>query len=39
MHVNQNSGTINLDGRYYTETESDTLFTKLVKVLYLGQLN
>ena len=22
------SGTVNLDGRYYTETESDTLYTK-----------
>ena len=23
-----NGGTVDLDGRYYTETESDTLFTK-----------
>ena len=22
------AGTVNLDGRYYTETESDTLYTK-----------
>ena len=25
------AGTVNLDGRYYTETESDTLFTKKIR--------